>query len=180
LDACEVDLVGVYYTAADEAGSTITPNCSDVVIEDCLTGPELCVAGVGAEVLDGEYGVYWGTVFGLALCDPETGACPSPPDFDPVVDDWQPDSYGFTEISFHVTGDAPNLRLNIQTVDGAQYCGTVEYLESISLTSLTEECWFGGGTPYAGQPIAHIQWQIPTQEFQTTSFDFCLEDVRLE
>lgn len=178
--ACSIDLLGAYYTVADEGGSTITPNCENGATEGCFTGPDLCAAGTATRVLNGNYGHYWGTTLGIVLCDEQTGACPAPPEFNPVVDDWQPYSYGLTELEFNVTGSAPNVRLTIQTIDGAQYCRTINSAESIPLSTLTEECWILDGTPYAGQPITHIMWQIPTNELEATYFDFCVEDVRLK
>ncbi len=138
------------------------------------------MAGQGTTVQNGDYGHYWGATLGLTICDAETGQCPIPPDYAPVVDDWIPNSYGLTKLSFNITGAAPNVRLTVQTIDGTQYCRDVQYTSSVLLSTLTAECWSPGGEHYAGQPITGIMWQIPTNEVVPTNFDFCLEDIRLE
>jgi hypothetical protein len=83
-----------------------------------------------------------------------------------------------------VTNNLPSsqIRFGFITSDGSNYC--VKQLSAgtntVHFTTVSTLCYQTGGTPLTtavADTIVSLQWQVPTSQFGTTSFDFCIDHL---
>jgi hypothetical protein len=165
IEACDLDLVGVLFTAADEVGSDIDPRCFSG------SGSSICVQGQAVR-MQGEPGTYWGAVVGLLVCDPSTSSCPDGAG-------WAPGDFDVAGLSFGLSGALipAQLRLTVRTTGGVEYCANIGFSNFVAFDDLVTECWTFGGTPYQGEPISIIQWNIVSSSVAAVPFAFCIDGL---
>ncbi|HEY3493269.1 MAG TPA: hypothetical protein VGK73_01230 [Polyangiaceae bacterium] len=154
---------GAVYAYADTRGSSI---------ELTPANGRICVEGVSAQVLGGDYANYWGTMVVVQLNNPGTGALLS----------YNAAQYGIDGFEFRLSGpDVPDeVRPEITAHPQLQYCKQVcaSGEQSILFSEAHLECWDGtnGATPNASA-IVTLHFRVPSNPFGDVPFEFCIDDL---
>jgi hypothetical protein len=137
----------------------------------------LCTSGTVAAVVGGQWGTYWGGGVGFAI-NQATASSPTLPTF-----------LGGSGIAFDASGTItgnPDVRIQVEVMDGGiqrSFCSVLGPLasSSVSWTSLTENCWTGGGVTFdpATMQVSNINLQFVTDYATHTLTNVCFSNFRI-
>jgi hypothetical protein len=165
-----VGVQGAFFVYVDHSNITtinFTPGKSE-------TG--YCVSGEAAQVLNMDFGNFFGAVAALNL--QQQPGVDTPGAYDAAA-------HGVTGFGFDIVGDTGGaLRFVVKAfnvhdgycVNNVPDCATgcsVEY----QLSELSQNCWTPGGALPPANSLAALEWQITTNEMAPVPFDYCIENI---
>lgn len=159
------EIQGSFFTYDDrESGG------SSYIFTSLVENDRICASGEVNQVLNGQYGVYWGAGFGMHLNQVGFGYPPL------VYDAEQHDvtGFGFSVDALPVDGE---LRFIVQGDD--IYCTSVittGYAE-YSLADLVKGCWDPLSTPHDYSRLTAIEWHFVSNGSNGYAFNVCLSDL---
>jgi hypothetical protein len=163
--------VGPVWTGSDGA-STITPDPNHF----CASGTAIQVPNDAGGQPD--YTNAWGVLLGWNLNQAEPGGTPSPADLS-----------GMAAINVAIVGAMGlNLRITLAVNDpntgaSTSYCAPLPSDGGIiALSSLTKDCWAGGGAAFdpATMLPVNLSIQVVTDPYQAYPFDFCATALSID
>lgn len=135
-----------------------------------------CVAGEAAQVLNMDFGNFFGAVAALNLQQQPGVDTPGP---------YDAAAHGVAGFGFDIVGNTGGaLRFVVKAfnvhdgycINNVPDCATgcsVEY----QLSELSQNCWTPGGALPPVNSLAALEWQITTNEMAPVPFDYCIENI---
>ena len=130
----------------------------------------VCVLGQVNEVIDGQYGVYWGAGFGMHLNQPGFGYYP---------EIYDAEQHGVTGFGFSVDALPVGGELRFIVRGDDVYCTSVinTGYAQYSLADLTKGCWDPVSTPHDYSRLTSIEWHFVSNGSNAYDFDVCVSDL---
>jgi hypothetical protein len=135
-----------------------------------------CVAGTAAQVVNMDFGNYFGAVAAVNLSQQPGVATPG---------GYDADAHGVVGFGFDIKGDTGGaLRFVVKAlgvhdgycINNVPECATDCSVE-FDLNEMTQNCWTPGGPLPPTTSLAALEWQITTNENEPVPFDFCIENL---
>jgi hypothetical protein len=135
-----------------------------------------CVSGEAAQVLNMDFGNFFGAVAALNLQQQPGVDTPGP---------YDAAAHGVTGFGFDIVGDTGGaLRFVVKAfnvhdgycINNVPDCATgcsVEY----QLSELSQNCWTPGGALPPVNSLSALEWQITTNTNAAVPFDYCIENI---
>lgn len=163
-------------------GSFYTFASSDSSIELSTDAGKLCLRGQTAQVLDGDYGTYWGAGAGFDLC--ATGADDAPPEtkytlgscpFGTRLDE-------ITGVGMTLSGELQSeVRITFKEADDSDgpYVSASETGPVVALFKEAKLAYDPDAPLLNPSNLESIHFKITTKASGPTPFDFCIEDLQI-
>jgi hypothetical protein len=165
-----VGVQGAFFVYVDHSNiTTIAPTAGE-----SETG--YCVSGTAAQVVNMDFGNFFGAVAALNLS--QQPGVDTPGAYDAAA-------HGVVGFGFDINGDTGSaLRFVVKAfgvhdgycINNVPECATNCSVE-FNLNEMTQNCWTAGGALPPSNSLAAIEWQITTNENAPVPFDYCIENL---
>lgn len=143
---------------------------SSYIYTSLVENHRICALGEVNQVINGQYGVYWGAGFGLYL---------NQPGFSYLPEIYNAEEHDVTGFGFSVDALPVNGELRFIVRGDDIYCTSVitsGYAE-YSLADLVKGCWDPVSTPHDYSRLTSIEWHFVSNGSNAYGFEVCLTDL---